>query len=313
MTPSPAFRVYWYLACERQRILKKRQAGQPPPWTDDPILQVNRFTNAYRVADRVSQYLLTEILYYSDGKPRVSDPTATFKRVMLFKIFNSIETWELIKNSLGERDWSLFDVEQVLTKAKENKETIYNNAYMMPPGESGSKRADHLMILRKMLSDGFPARLAKLPTLENAFNRLQDYPLMGDFLTMQYVTDLNYSAAFNWAEEFIMPGPGALSGIKKCFGDDLKAQGFANPTAVIDYCQTNQTAWFKHYGLEFDDLGLGPLQLIDCQNLFCETDKYCRVAHPEIEGIGGRVKIKQRYMMDPRPLTLFTPPKWNTA
>ena len=37
------------------------------------------------------------------------------------------------------------------------------------------------------------------------------------------------------------------------------------------------------------------MQLIDCQNLFCETDKYSRVAYPKITGLNSRVKIKQRY------------------
>ena len=59
----------------------------------------------------------------------------------------------------------------------------------------------------------------------------------------------------------------------------------------------------------FNDLWGRPLQLIDCQNLFCEVDKYARVAHPEI-GSGGPTRIKQTYSADPRPLTLGYPPKW---
>jgi hypothetical protein len=31
---------------------------QLTPWTSDPIIQVHKFTNAYRAADRVSQYLI---------------------------------------------------------------------------------------------------------------------------------------------------------------------------------------------------------------------------------------------------------------
>src|SRR5258707_9985183 len=39
------------------------------------------------------------------------------------------------------------------------------------------------------------------------------------------------------------------------------------------------------------------LQLIDCQNLFCEVDKYARVAHPNIAGRTGRTRIKQKFRM----------------
>ena len=37
------------------------------------------------------------------------------------------------------------------------------------------------------------------------------------------------------------------------------------------------------------------LHLIDVQNLFCEVDKYARLRHPEIKGISGRSRIKQRF------------------
>lgn len=39
-----------------------------------------------------------------------------------------------------------------------------------------------------------------------------------------------------------------------------------------------------------------PLQLIDCQDLFCETDKYARVTHPTVLWVGNRLRIKQRYL-----------------
>ncbi len=53
-----------------------------------------------------------------------------------------------------------------------------------------------------------------------------------------------------------------------------------------------------------------PLQLIDCQNLFCETDKYARVAHPEVQGISGRTRIKQTYRPKSNPISLWYPPEW---
>ena len=42
----------------------------------------------------------------------------------------------------------------------------------------------------------------------------------------------------------------------------------------------NQEDEFARRGIEFQTLWGRPLQLIDCQNLFCEVDKYARVYHP---------------------------------
>jgi len=44
--------------------------------------------------------------------------------------------------------------------------------------------------------------------------------------------------------------------------------------------------------------------------LFCEVDKYARVAHPEIKGISGRERIKQRYSPVREEVTAWFPPKW---
>ena len=53
------------------------------------------------------------------------------------------------------------------------------------------------------------------------------------------------------------------------------------------------------------------MQLIDCQNLFCEVDKYARVAHPEIRGISPRTRIKQKFRSNMTPIDYWFPPKWS--
>src|SRR5438094_843323 len=59
--PSPVYETYWRFAAERQRIFFSRLAGDPAPWTVDPILGSYKFTNAYRASDRVSQYLIRNV------------------------------------------------------------------------------------------------------------------------------------------------------------------------------------------------------------------------------------------------------------
>jgi hypothetical protein len=103
-----------------------------------------------------------------------------------------------------------------------------------------------------------------------------------------------------------VPGPGALDGIRKCFVDC----GGLNEAELIKFMADRQERECERLGLSFRSLWGRPLQLIDCQNLFCEVDKYARVGHPEIEGLSGRSRIKQRF--DPKPSLLppWYPPKW---
>ena len=90
---TPIFDTYWEFATKRQEIFMKRVAGECPPWTSDPIIKNYRFTNVYRASDRVSQYLIRNVIY--NGSQNLED---IFFRVILFKVFNKIETWKSIES-----------------------------------------------------------------------------------------------------------------------------------------------------------------------------------------------------------------------
>jgi len=70
----------------------------------------------------------------------------------------------------------------------------------------------------------------------------------------------------------------------------------------------NQETEFERLGLEFHGLHGRRLHAIDIQGLFCETDKYCREALPEL--ISARSKIKAKFTKNPEPVEYFFPPKW---
>jgi hypothetical protein len=106
--------------------------------------------------------------------------------------------------------------------------------------------------------------------------------------------------------EFVMPGPGAKDGIRKCF----ETSGKYSEADLIKFVAERQTEEFSRLGLKFRSLWGRPLQLIDCQNLFCEVDKYARVAHPDVCGITGRMRIKQKFMANSQVIHYWFPPKW---
>lgn len=60
--------------------------------SEDPILDKWKFTNAYRILDRVSQYMVKNII--DDRANRFEFPRAHRMGMFLFRLFNSIETWE---------------------------------------------------------------------------------------------------------------------------------------------------------------------------------------------------------------------------
>lgn len=303
---TEVFWAYWYLAAERQAMFMHRVNEGVGPSTSDPILAGHRFTNAYRASDRVSQYLLQRVIY--NGR---FDAIDTVFRVLLFKIFNRVETWEHLRAHIGEPSLEGFDAvryARALDERFDRNERLYSAAYIMPSPALGHRRkhANHLALLDQLRSNGTFDALLSARSLGELFDRLLNVPSFGPFLAFQYAIDLNYGPDFYFSEmEFVVAGPGALRGIAKSFVDT----GGLSPTEVIS-CMTRQAPeFFSMCGLEFDDLWGRPLQLIDCQNLFCEVDKYARVAFPYL-GRGGPTRIKQKYSPVNSPIILGYPPKW---
>ena len=66
---TPVFDTSWRFATARQPIFHSRVRGEAPPWTDDPVLARHRFATAYRAADRVSQYLIRNMLDEGPQQP----------------------------------------------------------------------------------------------------------------------------------------------------------------------------------------------------------------------------------------------------
>jgi hypothetical protein len=309
LRPTIVFETYWRFAAERQNIFFRRIRNEPPPWTGNSVLREHKFTNAYRASDRASQYLIRNVIYEGDQCIR-----EIFFRILLFKIFNRVDTWELLKKnieSINFADFSFKRYDAVLTKAIERGDRIYSAAYIMPSGGPNCpydrKHQMHLRLIEQMMDGSLPERIAEANSMSAAFLLMKSYPTIGDFLAFQYVTDLNYSTLTNFKEaEFVVAGPGAKDGIRKCFSE----LGGLTENEVIRFVTDRQYECFTALGISFPSLWGRPLQLIDCQNLFCEVDKYARIAHPEFVGISGRSRIKQKLRPAPKLLAPWYPPKW---
>lgn len=308
---SEVYESYWRFAAERQEVFFRRARAETRPWTDNPVLAIYKFTNAYRASDRVSQYLIRHVIYRDDLP---NTPREVFFRILLFKLFNKIETWELLEDSLGPilfEDYRFAAYDEILSGAMRAGQRIYSAAYIMPPGSRAfgrsTKHQNHLLLLESMMADRLADRLAQTRTMQEGFEKLRAYPTIGDFLAYQFITDINYSELTDFSEmDFVVPGPGARDGLRKCFVDP----GGLNEPELIRLMADLQEREFERLGLSFQSLWGRRLQLIDCQNLFCEVDKYARVAHPQIEGKTGRVRIKQKFDPTPERIDLFYPPKW---
>lgn len=311
LRPTSVYDTYWEFAVKRQNIFFNRMENKIFPWTDDEILKKFKFTNAYRASDRVSQYLIRNVIYREEDYT----PEDVCFRILLFKLFNKVETWEYLENNLGEISIKTYNFERynrLLMQKIENNERIYSAAYIMPSGKSffgfDKKHQNNLKLLEHMMRTKLSKKIAKAKSLKELYEILLSYPTLGSFLAFQFAIDINYSELCDFSEmSFVVAGPGAKNGILKCFGN-LKGFKYED---IIKYVSERQEEEFDKRNLEFKSLFGRRLQLIDCQNLFCETDKYARVAYPEICGLNDRKRIKQQYVnRNLETIDYFYPPKW---
>lgn len=299
---------YWRFAAERQRIFFARARGEAPPWTDDPILGSYRFCNAYRASDRVSQRLI-RVIY---DRAFSSKPADVLTRILLFRLFNRESTWDLLLAEAGEPTAATFDVSvygRVLAAATG---PVFGAAYMIPPppaafGTFPSKADGYLALVQHMLDQGIVAEIDRTRTLRDLFYVLHRFPMVGPFMAYQLATDINYSPVVDFDEDdFTRAGPGAIRGIDKCFVD----RGGLSYEDVIHWMVDQQEValWRLGYDLSRVFLPGRRLKAIDCQNLFCETDKVLRVARPDLAS--NRSRIKQTFRQPGGPIDYFYPPKW---
>ena len=305
------FRYYFYFIQERMNIFWRKYENQMH-LTDDPILQEYKFTNVYRACDRVSQYLIKDIIYNDLEK---YSPEDVLLRILVFKVFNKIETWEYL-SQINEITIYSFNVEELSKElAKRQKDCpIFSNAYMMAGSHALYRgvSAKHQVWLQ-MIEDEFIKghglkQVLKATSMAEVYSQLMNYPLIGNFLAYQYTIDFNYSPYLNFDENsFVKAGIGAVRGIKKCF----KSYGESFEDAIL-YTHEHFEELIKKYGYtEFQPLPGRKPKLIDLQNCFCETDKYLRAKMPELKV--GNVRIKQHYKPTEGRIKFVFPYKWGVS
>ncbi|KZT42745.1 hypothetical protein SISSUDRAFT_1040989 [Sistotremastrum suecicum HHB10207 ss-3] len=316
LQPSPVFDTFFRFAAERQAIDDRRRNGQSAPWTEDTILQNTKFCNVFRVLDRLTQYIIREVIE-KDSQIAID----ILFRIVLFNTFTKIETYELLRRKFGPLTWAKYDHKaflDTLERAYRRGDALYTGAFQKPAPHLGSSMAfqNHLELLYVIMNE-LPAVIRGANYLVEIYEFLAALPGMGPFAAYQLLLNLSYAKFMNFHEsDFVVAGPGALSGLYKMFGNSYlegqkKVSQFS--THVMRWMQETQQQHFARLNIEFSGLGPQklPMQLCDIEHTLCEVDKYSRVAHPQISGLQKRTRLKAASFTSTGPLpSLCLPKAW---
>jgi hypothetical protein len=277
------FERYIAFLIERNKIYHRKTAGEPWPWTTDPILQAYRFTEVYRERDRTSLHYQKTIRNFYGATPLVLPGT------VLYRWYNRISTCDGLFNEPDViTNRSVFEMymdhncyrPEILFNCIKKLPTPHVTGAFIINGAQGYSKGMGVAVhfhewCEKPWQKQWETWLQSPPTLQEMYDWLKTGATgLGSFMTAQIIADLKYLPFmqnvpdwWTWAA----PGPGSMRGLNVVHGRDLNAKW--NEADWLECIQELRKAENERLA----DYGLGPFHAQDTQNHCCEYSKYTKV------------------------------------
>lgn len=278
--PSPL--MYW--ACEREAIRLRRVEGRPPPWTQDRILQQYRFCNLRRRDDRVSQWLIGNVLAHRNlgfSEWSYLQFTALCRWINwppTIRELRGVALWPV-------RELNLLAIGEFIDQYCASGEKAWTGAYMVraAPRRQYGELAKGKFVAEVVVGEGLESvrkpllNALKLREAQAVWEALNSANNWGSFMAGQVVADWSYTPLLATAldlQTWAPMGPGSIRGFNRMLGRPLNQRPQSEEWS--ERLQGWRQELITMLGLEYKDLTLH-----DIQNALCETDKYLRVKNGE--------------------------------
>ena len=236
---------------ERARILKG--AGEPKPWTYDPVLQSYRFCNVRREDDKVTRWINDNWrgpYYQHPSMPRA---------MLLARLINWPDTLE----EIGFPEvWHARTYADKIGARMARGDKTWTGAYMIT-AEKEPGIPKQVSVCKTVEALNFQLR----DTCQGVWEQLQELPRIGSFMAAQVVADLKHCAELEHAHDkrhFCAPGPGSEKGLNILLGVN---RVWNQKDFIAEVCKLSDPIW-RGTGLILDNQ--------DIQNCLCEFHKYVR-------------------------------------
>jgi hypothetical protein len=301
---------FFAFARERHDVYLRRRSGLPPPWTEDPILLENRFTNVYRELDA------TTVWFRENVRNRLRDTPEVLLATVVFRWFNKTEIGQIVFQQpdlmTNRVPWEHFleggrahDLSAPIRRVYPDGPWV-TGSYMIRSPDG----MDKLNGVSRLCADFHNAGKWRdtadrvrdgLYNLESFTNLLAEIPFLGGFLAYEITTDLRHTALLENAPDIMTwanPGPGAQRGLN--YLSDRQVRNPRKPTMKYQYnvkLKSEQTVAEMRELLELSRLTRHwpsshlALEMRDIEHTLCEYFKYIRV---RVTGQGTRRRFTSR-------------------
>lgn len=298
--------------------VRKDIKGKLAPWTQNPVLNLYKFTNVFREDDRVTRALI-ELVSHNSELSYEEKVVNTF----LFRCWNNPDTFidfggpwtaSAIYAGLKLKERVRPVYHKLLEAEPERKwwSNAYNQggtkyAWKFPDGDGfsrartealGTQYSDYeadiplrtFHIGPWLLEKDTFYRLSKAKDQKEAFSIITEIRGFAKFLAYQVFVDLTYIEDFPFSEnEFTVAGPGCCRGLDLVFDD---YDGMSHEDALFflrdninEYFYALEAgdytgpAWNPEQLFKYRDPGDRCLNVMCLENCFCELSKYIRTVN----------------------------------
>lgn len=257
-------KLFLYFVAERQRIFRRREEGQQPPWTNDPILQTYRFCNIFREQDRTTKWIRDNW-----REPHRGDESV-LTAMVLARSLNWVPTLEWIGYPTV---WSKTAYRKRLEKRKAKGLKVLGTAYTITPGRLGEATTERILCT---VSLAYKRRRLWLVenSVEETCRELKKINGIGPFIAYEICQDLLHTEFLQRAADrytWASIGPGSRRGLNRLHGRSL-TQSIHKSFVLNELCEVRDII----LTIDSDPCFSTPLDLRTAEDALCEFDKYCR-------------------------------------
>lgn len=251
---------FWSFVIERQRIYDLRATGAPRPWTTDPVLASEHFTNVYRWLDPGTQYAMASMATMNRHDAIFFD--------VAYRMVNRLGTMKAFGRPPTCADyipWREFIAEMYATKQR-----VCTHRHLTP------HRAQYDLALREALAVKIPE--SGSPDIFKAVTSLTG---CGRFIGWQIYADLSYAPHVVHVDpDFVVTGDGASFALLAMLGQfNFADYAHTRQNRMRAKVSATRLAQYSEMIVELrdtqprDGLPFGRLSVIDIEHALCE---WCR-------------------------------------
>lgn len=254
-------------ARERHRIARLEGRSAPKAGRADPIITKYRFCNVRRNDDRVTKWVLANVL-----EP-FKDHDELWFALVVARLFNNEPTLASLLAQNCVIPFKPLVMRKILKARAEAGQKNFNAAYIVSTNGRAMNKIDYVIDLmltpmykRKKFISGAVQRTGQLANLHIVLMEQQG---LGSFMAAQVLADLKYAYPTKWTDftTFAASGPGSRRGLNRVLNRPANEScSESNFRAILEQLRDKVNIKLKMESLTAQDL----------QNCLCEFDKYER-------------------------------------